>query len=113
MNIAKQVRRVKQSIEADCPQEIGYNRMAPAKRMSLADLSVDDLAAVVDDLIENQRCEISKHVQRMLTLAEVKQRYPREKTRIDRIARRVMQIEAELRIIRKNSSWVKKRGAIA
>ena len=28
MNIAKQVRRVKQSIEADCAQEIENNRMA-------------------------------------------------------------------------------------
>jgi hypothetical protein len=102
MNIAKQVRRVKQSIEADCPQEIGYNRMAPAKRMSLADLSVDDLAAVVGDVIKNQRREILKHVQRMLTLAEVKQRDPHEKMRLDRIARRVTQIEAELRMIRKS-----------
>lgn len=102
MNIAKQVRRVKQSIEADCAQEIGYNRMAPAKRMSLADLSVDDLAAVVGDVIKNQRREILKHVQRMLTLAEVKQRDPHEKMRLDRIARRVTQIEAELRMIRKS-----------
>jgi hypothetical protein len=59
-------------------------------------------AAVVGDVIENQRREIPKHVQRMLTLAEVKQRDPREKTRLDRIARRVTQIEAELRMLRKD-----------
>ena len=52
MNIAKQVRRVKQSIEADCAPEIENNRMAPAKRISLADLSVDDLAAVIGDVIK-------------------------------------------------------------
>jgi hypothetical protein len=105
MNIAEQVRRVKQSIEADCAQEIENNRMAldrAAKRISLADLSVDDLAVVIGDVIKNQRREILKHVQRMLTLAEVKQRDPHEKTRLDRIARRISQIESELRMARKN-----------
>jgi hypothetical protein len=102
MNIAEQVRRVKQSIEADCAQEIENNRMAPVKRISLADLSVDDLAAVVGDVIKNQRREILKHVHRLLTLAEVKQRDPHEKMRLDRIARRVKQVESELRMIRKS-----------
>ena len=73
-----------------------------AKRTSLADLSVDDLAAAIGDVIKNQRREILEHVQRMLTLAEVKQRDPHERTRLDRIARRVTQIEAELRMIRKS-----------
>ena len=45
-----------------------------AKRVSLADLSVDDFAAVIGDVIKNQRREILKHVQHLLTLAEVKQR---------------------------------------
>jgi hypothetical protein len=100
MNIVEQVRRVKQSIEADCTQEIENNCMAPAKRISLADLSVDDLAAVVGDVIKNQRREILKHVQRLLILAAVRQRD--EKMRLDRIARRVTQIESELRMARKN-----------
>ena len=73
-----------------------------AKRISVADLSVDDLAAVIGDVIKNQRREILKHVQRLLTLVEVRLRDPHEKTRLDRIARRVTKIESELRIARKN-----------
>ena len=57
---------------------------------------------MIGDVIKNQRREILKHVQRMLTLAEVKQRDPHEKNRLDRIARRVTQIESELRMVRKN-----------
>ena len=105
MIIANHVRRVKQNIESDRAREIENDRMAldrAAKRISLADLSVDDLAAVVGDVIKNQGREILKHVQRLLTLAEVKQRDPHEKMRLDRIARRVTQIEPELRMVRKN-----------
>ena len=83
-----------------------------AKRISLADLSVDDLAAVIGDVIKNQRREILKHVQRLLTLAEVKQHDPHEKIRLDRIARRVTQIESELRMVRKDRGGYEK-GVIA
>jgi hypothetical protein len=57
---------------------------------------------VVGDVIKNQRREILKHVQRLLTLVEVRLRDPHEKDRLDRIARRVTQIESELRMVRKN-----------
>ena len=115
MIIANHVRRVKQSIESDRAREIENDRMAldrAAKRISLADLSVDDLAAVIGDVIKNQRREILKHVQRLLTLAEVKQRDPHEK--IVLTASRGVSLRSSL-----NSGWSekievdKKRGAIA
>ena len=98
MTIAKQVRRVKQSIEAVADREA----LSRAQRTSVAELSLADLAAATGDAIRSQRREILEHVQRMLTLVELRLRDTHEKTRLDRIARRVTQIEAELRMMRKN-----------
>ena len=98
MTIAKQVRRVKQSIEAVVDREA----LSRAQRTSVAELSLADLAAATGDAIRSQRREILEHVQRMLTLVELRLRDPHEKTRLDRIARRVTQIEHELRSAHKN-----------
>ena len=102
MTLAKQIRRVKQSIEAECTPADRERLSARAQRTSVAELSLADLAAATGDVIKEQRREILGHVQRMLTLIEVRLRDPHEKNRLDRIARRVTQIEAELRMARKN-----------
>ena len=101
MTIAKQVRRLKQSIEADC-MPADREALSRAQRTSVSGLSLADLAAATGDVIKEQRREILEHVQRLLTLVEVRLSDPREKMRLDRIARRVTQIEAELRMGRKN-----------
>ena len=101
MTIAKQVRRVKQDIEAVCTPA-DREALSRAQRTSVADVSLADLAAATADAIKGQRREILEHVQRLLTLVEVRLRDPHEKTRLDRIARRVTQIETELLMPRKN-----------
>jgi hypothetical protein len=97
-NLQTEARRVKQRIEAVADREA----LRRAQRTSVADLSLADLAAATGDAIKSQRREILEHVHRMLTLVEVRLRDPHERTRLDRIARRVTQIESELRMIRKS-----------
>ena len=101
MTIAKQVRRVKQSIEAAVCTPADREVLSRAQRTSVADISLADLAAATGDAIRSQRREILEHVQRMLTLVELRLRDPHEKMRVDRIARRLTVVEAELRMGRK------------
>ena len=67
-----------------------------------------DLAAATGDAIKSQRREILEHVHRMLTLVEVRLRDPHEKTRLDRIARRVTQNRVWASDDPKKSRWVRK-----
>jgi len=72
-----------------------------AARTSAAELSVQDIAAVVSDIIRDYRKEILKHVRRLHELTAIRLNDRREQERLSRVARRVTQLESEIRMLRK------------
>ena len=76
-----------------------------AARMSAADLSLNDLAEVVADAIKSSQRRILEHVGRVVTLIDVKLGDARrEKSRVDNIHRRLIQIESELRRLNRKAA---------
>jgi hypothetical protein len=67
-----------------------------------AGLTVDDVAAVVADVLKSHKRELIRHMQRMLTLERVKNSAPQNQTRFDNLHARLTAAESAIRILQKD-----------
>jgi hypothetical protein len=67
-------------------------------------LSINDIADVVGDALKSQRQDILSHVGRMFRLQEVKAAPAQGDARLKNLHRRLVQVESELRLLKKGGS---------
>lgn len=67
-------------------------------------LSINDIADVVGDALKSQRQHIISHVGRMFHLREVTANAARGNDRLSNLHRRLVQVESEIRSLKKGGS---------
>src|SRR5262245_56575357 len=72
---------------------------------SCANLSVDDLAVVIADVIKGSEKRVIRHVGRMLTLVDAKHLIEQQKHRIDKLINRLAKTESEIRLMKRSKQW--------
>jgi hypothetical protein len=92
--------------------EAGMRKLAAAQRRDyearrrgedtyVSDLNVNDLAAVIAELLREQKSDIVQHVHRLMKLVEIHQHD--EDTRAKKLAMRVFHLESEIRQIKRKA----------
>jgi hypothetical protein len=69
-----------------------------------AGLSIDDVAAAVGDALKSQKRQIIQHVGRMIEVERIKSSTAQGDARVKNLHQRLVQVESELRLLRKGSS---------
>jgi hypothetical protein len=71
-------------------------------RLTNSDLSLDDVAQTVAELLKAQRREILEHVERRFVLAETKAAGSHDEVRFNNLHRRITKLESEVRALTRN-----------